>query len=1021
MIPITDWQVRRADGNQLIPAKVPGTVLASYIDAGIVPNPLYDDNWNKLITRDDFFNFDFEYRAIFVLPERNPNERVTLNFDAINWKADVYVNGKKQQHGNREHSIEGAFIRRVFDITDSARFGETNVLEVLIIRNDTPGLVTFQGLAEGPGPNGGLLGADNPTLHASVGWDWMPTIPGRNIGIYGEVYLTSGTGAEIIDPWIETKLGITEKSAVIASVNLLNGFEAWSGGEGGALTVDLGSEQTVGGVTLLWGTESGGAAADLESRFPALFRLESSADGKTWRNFSAFNGGEVEVRFFGLRNAEPNGGISEYEGHSISDSIQGGTAIVPMDLTSFNMGNVDMPIFAPQKARYIRFTALKCRELNGKAVDAKIQDMKIYAESPEQVEQSTAREYNLDDSETKLTLRCEVRNPYDSELTPTVKLDIEELGVSVRRPLTLAPNETVSVEIPLTVKKPKLWWPNTYGEQYLYVAKISGDGIFEDKTFKFGVREFTYPTDGNILTIYCNGTRIVCKGGNWGMDDALKGDTAEILDAKVHLHAHANMTMIRNWIGMTNHSAFYDACDKYGVLIWDDFWLANPVDGPNPNDYAMFLENAEDKIKKNRAHAALACYCGRNEGDPPEPLFSALPELCQRLDPTRVYFQNSASAPVGSGGGYSLALPGGNRGIKQYFDDVTSPVLRSERGIPNVPNLESLKKFLTPEHLWPINEVWALHDWTYHMNGPANSYMAALKTYLGGEFDIPEDNVQGQKPDASDPVFKRYKADVYKMIEQVGKIYTIEQFSKAAQMINYDNHRGLFDSLSVRRSNGLLMWMSQSSWPSFMWQTYDYFLDCNGGYYGAKAGCAPVKAIFDPRTEEIVVSNATPNRYEKITVEVTLYNLNGKLVDKKLYDIETLEPDTYGLVIAKADFSKSDTDVCFLRLNETTYWHNRKNYQDYRAIGALPEPTLSLASGDKYLSVFNTGDTPAVCLRLRITDDDGNDILPVYWSDNYFTLMPGESTTVIAQFSNSSNKALHFKVNSYSEPLLSST
>ncbi|MDR2605776.1 MAG: hypothetical protein LBC38_00655, partial [Oscillospiraceae bacterium] len=284
MIAIENWYVRRADGNQWIPAKVPGTVLSSYIDAGFVPDPLYDDNWNTVRMQDQFFTANFEYRGSFRLTDESKNRRVILHFDALNWKADVYVNGVKLANPltHREHSVEGAFTRARFDITELSFADTDNALEVLIYCNDTPGQVTFQGLAEGPGPNGGLLGADNPTLHASVGWDWIPTIPGRNIGLYGDVYITTEGGVQIIDPWIETKLRLTEKATALEAANLVSEFAPWSGADGDSFVVDLGAAQTLGCVALTWGTESGGAAADLEQRNPELFKLESSADGKEW-------------------------------------------------------------------------------------------------------------------------------------------------------------------------------------------------------------------------------------------------------------------------------------------------------------------------------------------------------------------------------------------------------------------------------------------------------------------------------------------------------------------------------------------------------------------------------------------------------------------------------------------------------------------------------------------------------------------------------------------------------------------
>ncbi|MDR1065134.1 MAG: discoidin domain-containing protein, partial [Oscillospiraceae bacterium] len=198
------------DASGWLPAVVPGTALVSYLKAGAIPDPNYDD-WQFQVS-ESFFTADFWYRKLLTIPEARRGERVFLNFDAINWKADVYFNGKKLPNAlpSREKTIEGAFIRAKLDVTELVNFGGDNIIAVLVYKNDTPGEVTTQGLAEGPGPNGGLLGADNPTLHASVGWDWLPTIRGRNTGIYGDFYVSYGAGAELIDPWIETDPDIRE-------------------------------------------------------------------------------------------------------------------------------------------------------------------------------------------------------------------------------------------------------------------------------------------------------------------------------------------------------------------------------------------------------------------------------------------------------------------------------------------------------------------------------------------------------------------------------------------------------------------------------------------------------------------------------------------------------------------------------------------------------------------------------------------------------------------------------------------
>jgi beta-galactosidase/beta-glucuronidase len=1036
------------DDASWLPAIVPGTILTSYLKAGAIPDPNYDD-WQFQIS-DDFFTADFWYRNQFEIPASQKGRRVFLNFDSINWKADVYFNGQflPNPQADRKKSIEGAFVRGKFDVSSLVNFGGPNYLAVYIYKNDTPAEVTTQGLAEGPGPNGGNLGADNPTMHAAIGWDWLPTIRGRDTGIFEDVYLSYAGEVELLDPWIETRLGVREVKAALSVPDLarelkpalssapgidagdlaalIDGDEGtqWIAQDldGEGFTLDFGKPTLAGAVTILWGIEAGGRAADLESRQAQKFKLESSVDGQTWINFDAYAGGEVEAMFFGKLKAPANAGTAAFEGHSISDSIQGPTARPEVDMTAMGWGKIKIPIFSPTEIRYLRFTSLERRLVDGALRPTRIREFRVYAQSPDQVEQSNIRSYSVNRDRADLTLRTELRNSRNAPVKALVTGTISPGNIPFEKEFTLAAGETKTVEIPgIVIPNPELWWPVTYGGQFLYTAdvRVSLDGAESDKrNFKFGVREFSYPIDGGMLTVFCNGVRIVCKGGNWGLDDGQKQDTPEVYDHKVRLHAEANMTMIRNWVGMTSHQAFYDACDKYGVLIWDDFWLANPVDGPNPTDPAMFLYNAVDRIKRTRHHAALAVYCGRNESAPPPELDAGLAERTAAYDGTRFYFPNSAGPPVGSGGGYSLAVPGGNNGVKQYFNDVTSLVLRSERGIPNVPALESLRKFVKPENLWPISEVWALHDWTYNMNGPANTYMSTLKLYIDGDFTVPPNMMRGAASEPGAPVFEAYRQAVLKMDVEAAKAYTIEDFNRMAQMINYDNHRGMFEALTTRRSNGMLMWMSQSSWPSFMWQTYDWYLDTNGGYFGAKAGNQPTHAVWDPRDNRIILHNATARRYEKVRTTVALYDLNGKPISSKDYVTDVLESDAYGIQVAGLEFSSCPTDLVFIKLllkdgtgqvlGENLYWHNWKVYQDYRALSGLAPAALTAAvSGpqaapngdDRYtITVTNATAIPAVQVRVRTLDAAGEGVLPVFYSDNYFALMPGESKEITAEF-----------------------
>lgn len=763
------------DDSAWLPAVVPGTVLTSFQKAGAIPDMNIADN--QLMISDSFFTANFWYRNTFIAPPVEKGMRTWLNFDAINWKADVFLNGAFLGQ------INGSFLRKRFDVTDRIRPGAENRLAVLIRANDNPGNVTVQDL-HSPGSNGGILGADNPTIHASVGWDWTPTIRGRNIGIYRDVFLSHSRDVTLSDGWAIPELDVVKKDFSRASVELR-------------------------------------VRARNIARKPTLVTLQGT--------------------------------------------------ITP--------GNLQI----------------------------------------------------------------------------------------VSTPVVLAPGETREITVgSATVRNPKLWWPVTYGEQPLYTAKLTAftqNGVSDRHEFRFGIRKFTYKK-GKPMEIFCNGTRIICRGGNWGMDDANLAATPADYDTKVRLHAEANLNMIRNWVGMTNHKAFYDACDQYGVLIWDDFWLANPADGPDPANQAMFLENARDKILKNRHHAALVLYCGRNEGQPPKGLFEALPKLIGETDNTRHYIPHSADNTVSGFGPYGVQNP------VWYFLN-TPHTLHSERGQPNIPEIESMRAMLTPAHYWPIDNVWGMHDFTE--GGAQNG--AAFMNYLKQSYGTPTD---------------------------------LDDFVRRAQFVTYENHKAMFEAVYASNGNGLLMWMSQSAWPSMVWQTYDYWHDINGGYAGAKAGNQPRNIIFNQATKNLWLVNATPHPLLGATAAIELFTLDGR----KLYTgSERVSLEADGLRVWRDLPQVEDVSpIRFIRtsirdgngqkLSENFTWYNMKGDRNYRELANLPPANVSVtaerssvtqngAQGE--LTLVNRGDSPALLIRVTVTDEQGNRILPVHYSDNYVSLMPGET------------------------------
>jgi len=210
-----DWRVQRASlvaaGGEGIAqpgfadkgwmvATVPGTILTSYLNDGAIPNPDFGDN--QYAISDSFFCADFWYRDEFVVPaQRSAGQHTLLNFDGINWKAEIYLNGQKLGR------IDGGFMRGRFDVTSRVHLGGKNALAVRIIRVANPGSTKDKA---GPTVNGGALGRDNPTYHASAGWDWISTIRGRNTGIWSNVSLTTTGPVKIEEPLVTTTLPLPD-------------------------------------------------------------------------------------------------------------------------------------------------------------------------------------------------------------------------------------------------------------------------------------------------------------------------------------------------------------------------------------------------------------------------------------------------------------------------------------------------------------------------------------------------------------------------------------------------------------------------------------------------------------------------------------------------------------------------------------------------------------------------------------------------------------------------------------------
>ena len=323
----------------------------------------------------------------------------------------------------------------------------------------------------------------------------------------------------------------------------------------------------------------------------------------------------------------------------------------------------------------------------------------------------------------------------------------------------------------------------------------------------------------------------------------------------------------------------------------------------------------------------------------------------------------SSSADDGvSGHGPYWALP-----MKEYFSRQSGKI-HTERGMPNVMNIESMRRTISHDALWPQSVQWGQHDYTLQGAQRAREFNGLVN-------------------------------------EGLGEAQNAEEFTRWAQLINYNGYRGMFESTSKSRA-GLLIWMSHACWPSMVWQTYDYYFEPTAAYFGVKKACEPLHIQYNALTDSIEIVNHSAGNVQGITAIATTYDLNGRQIRQQKSRISSQEDTTQAWQKLSRLQATAPSDVWFLRLqltgkngvaSENLYIMGREE-NNYRALNTLSKPqleqTMKVIGQEATVTVKNTGKTPAPFIRLKLKGADGEQILPVIYSDNYFTLMPGEQKTV---------------------------
>lgn len=608
-----------------------------------------------------------------------------------------------------------------------------------------------------------------------------------------------------------------------------------------------------------------------------------------------------------------------------------------------------------------------------------------------------------------LKVSAELENTSAKKLSGVLRYEIA--GDLVTQRVNLEANTTIEVAMPdYQVKNPKLWWPAGYGEQNLYHIKLEfveddSRKVSDYENVQFGIRELQFDWNAHTQSkqISVNGQKIFIKGGNWIISDAMLRFTPERYDTEIRYHRDMNLNLIRIWGGaLTERPEFYEACDKYGMLVIQDFWFSGDCNGrwtdplkaddqwtrrKYPDNYALVLESAADMIKMIRNYPSLAMWCGGNEITPPQDILLPLrDEILPRLDGTR-WFADYSNADE-----WSFNFLGGNgdgpytiQPVEVFWEHRTWP-FNSEVGSVGVGDYESLVRFIPEKNLVApqynpnakfkedVDDVWTYH--TYSGVGYVNH------------------------------------------IEPYGAPKDIKDFAMKAQLVNYDQYRALMEGFSSHMWDwytGTIIWKTQNPWTSMRGQMYDYYLDPNACLFGLRNGSEKVHVMRNPATGMIMVVNNGFEQLHDLIVEIKAYDMDGKetLIDRTLTylgpsmakKIQSIKGATDRLFKDKGGFlclemRNLNGDL----LSKNLYWYPdaKGEYSGLKEMGKVNISASAKRIGKDKVEITlsnSEGNTLAFFNRLSLIDAKTKQrILPAFYDDNYVSVLPGETTKVVVEY-----------------------
>lgn len=608
--------------------------------------------------------------------------------------------------------------------------------------------------------------------------------------------------------------------------------------------------------------------------------------------------------------------------------------------------------------------------------------------------------FESDDLKTAdLTVIADMSNHSDQPLTAKVRGEIGTIEFDQEVQLAAGESKVIRFEpaqFPkLRIKNPAVWWPYQYGTPHLQALRMSatvGTSKSDVQTIRFGIREVSGElNDKGYRQFKINRRNILIRGGGWAPDMFYREPKARLRQEFEYVK-HLNLNTVR-LEGKLGSDDMFDIADEMGILImpgwcccdhWEhwDKWVAKDHEIANASLYSQ--------ISRLRSHPSVFVWLNGSDGPPPAPVESDYIAVLKERDWVNPFVSSASSKPTSVTGASGVKMSGPYDYVPPEYWYLDTNKLGGAYGYntetspgPAIPSSADVKRTLVQSTWWPQDEQWNFH--------------AALGKFA--QFNI----------------FNSAMTATY------GASSDLDDYTRKAQLMTYDGERAMFEAYSANKytSTGVIQWMLNNAWPSFIWHLYDYYLVPGGGYFGTRKANEPVHVQFRYDDRQVIVVNSGLQSAKGLRLSARAFDLNSKEVFSKTMQI-AVSPDG----VASAFPVPEQTGTTFLKLqlhdssgkllsdnfywipeklaqldwDKSNYFYTPATYANMQDLEQLPPGVVRAAISEtsqpsvRKIKLTNAGSAVAFFLHAQaVKPGTDRELTPVFWSDNFISLLPGES------------------------------